>query len=79
MTTYAVHCEPKRTAPRRPDGSKRTTGCCIYVRASNEASAFQTAKRCNPYQHYKVTGPVRVATPQELGCVPTKQPEMAPA
>lgn len=74
-TIWAVRIEPKRGCETIRDRQtrkviQRRVPDNIYVRASTPESAFATAKRNNPSTHYKVTGPARVATPQELGCVP---------
>jgi hypothetical protein len=81
---WAVRAEPKRGQVEIRDPATRKLiskriPTQLYVRASSPKSAFLTAKRNNPLHHYTVTGPARIATPVELGCVPTTPKETASA
>ena len=70
--TWAVRIEPKRGQENvRDKGGKlirRREAGYIYVRAWSSTGAVAAAKANNVHTHYKVTGPARIATPQELGC-----------
>lgn len=70
---WAVRCEPKRGCAALRDARGKLirwrAAHDMYVRAATSEGAVKTARRNNFDRKYSVTGPARIATPQDLGCV----------